>query len=125
MIPHSRPARQPVHKVWSMERLIHERAVALGNDIDKTTLGNYGSALNSYISFTTSHNLPAEPTSDTLLLYIVYMSHYINPCSVTTYLAGITQQLELYFPSVRDARKSTLICCTLRGCLQEHSTPTV
>ena len=75
--------------------------------------------------FHTSHNLPAEPTSDTLSLYIVYMSHYINPCSVTTYLAGITQQLEPYFSSVRDARNSTLIHRTLRGCLREHSTPTI
>lgn len=108
-----------------MARLIHERAIALANDIDKTTLGNYGSALNSYISFTTSHNLPAEPTPDTLSFYIVYMCHYINPRSVTTYLSGISQQLEPYFPAVREARNSSIVRRSLRGCLRTQGTPTV
>jgi hypothetical protein len=125
MIEGSRPARQPHREVWPMSRLIHERVLALGNDIDKTTLGNYGSALNSYISFTTTHNLPIEPTPDTLSFYTVYMSHYINPRSVNTYLSGISQQLEPYFPSVRAARNSSIVRRTLRGCMRMRGTPTV
>lgn len=108
-----------------MERLIHERVIALGNDIDKTTLGNYGSALNSYISFTTTHRLPIEPTPDTLSFYTVYMCHHINPRSVATYLSGISQQLEPYFPAVREARNSSIVRRTLKGCMRLRGTATV
>ena len=92
-----------------MEQLVHKWITALGHDIDKTTLENYGSALNSYITFTTTHNLPIEPTTDTLSFYTVYMSHFINPRSVITYLSGIYQQLEPYFPAVREAWNSSII----------------
>ena len=49
MITGIRKARQPTREDWSRERLIHERAVALGNVIDRSTLSNYSSALNSYL----------------------------------------------------------------------------
>jgi hypothetical protein len=109
MIPATRPARQPSRDVWPMSCLIHERVIALANDIDKTTLANYSSALNSYISFTTTHNFSINPTPDTLSFFIVYMSHHINPRSVATYLSGISQQLEPYFPSICEARNSSLV----------------
>jgi hypothetical protein len=125
MIPSTRPARQPVREVWSTSRLVHERAIALGNDMDKSSLRNYGSALNSYITFVKSHDLPIDPTPDTLSFYTVYMCHYINPRSVNTYLSGISQQLEAYFPSVQDARNSNLVRRTLRGCMRIHGSPTV
>ena len=120
-----RPARQPHWEVWLMMHLIHERVIALGHKINKSTLGNYGSALNSYISLTTSHNLPVEPVPDTLFFYTVYMCHYINPRSVLTYLSGITQQLEPYFPTVRETRNSSLVWWTLRGCMRMKGTPTI
>jgi hypothetical protein len=125
MIPASRPARQPHREVLSMEHLIHERAIALANDIIKTTLGNYGSALNSYLSFTTSHNLPAEPTINTLSFYIVYMSFYVNPCTVNTYLTGISQQIEPYFPSIREIKNSSTVKRTLRGCMCVRGVPVI
>ena len=101
-----------------MDRLIHERAVALGHVIDKSTLSNYSSALNSYLNFVNLHNLPVEPTSDTLSLFTVYMCHHINPRSVNTYLSGISQQLEANFPNVKEARNSTLVRRTLQGCMR-------
>jgi hypothetical protein len=92
-----------------MSHLIHERVIALANNIDKTTLANYSSVLNSYISFTTTHNFPIDPTPDTLSFFIVYMFYHINPHSVATYLSGISQQLEPYFPSVCEARNPSLV----------------
>ena len=96
MIQGTHSSRQPTREIWTMDRLVHERAVALGNDIDKSTLKSYSSALNSFISFVKTHQLPMEPTPDTLSFYVVYMSHFINPRSVNTYLSGITQQLTPY-----------------------------
>ena len=120
-----RKARQPTRTAWSMERLIHERALALGHVIDKSTLSNYSSALNSYLNFVTLHGLPVEPTPDTLSLYTVYMCHHINPRSVNTYLSGISQQLEGNFPTVKEARNSPLVRRTWQGCMRMLGTATL
>ena len=81
------------------------------------TQQSYGSALNSWIAFTEMHQFPIEPTSDTLSFYIVYMSHYISPRSVQSYLAGLVQQLEPDFPQIREIRASPLITKVMKGCI--------
>jgi hypothetical protein len=105
-----------------MERLLHRRALALGEAIDISTEKTYSSALNSYLSFVRIHELPTEPTEDTLSLFTVFMSDHIQPRSVKSYLSGIVQQLEPYFPDVRKNRNSPLVKRTLRGCLRMKST---
>jgi hypothetical protein len=121
----NRATRQPNRVAWSKDRLLHERAVALGHVIDKSTLSNYTSALNSYLHFVKIHELPVEPTPDTLSLYTVYMCHHINPRSVNTYLSGISQQLESSFPSVKSARNSILVRRTLQGCMRMRGVATI
>jgi hypothetical protein len=118
-------ARQPLREPWSRERLVRERAIALGQAIDVSTWNNYGSALNSYLSFIRLHNFPVEPTADTLSLYTVWMCHHIKLDSVDTYLSGICQQLEPYFPRVHEARKGRLVHRTLEGCKRLRGTPTI
>jgi hypothetical protein len=125
MIRGSRRSRQPVRDVWTRERLVHERAVALGNVLDKSTLSNYGSALNSYLNFVKLHDFPVEPTPETLSFFTVYMCHHINPRSVNTYLSGISQQLETHFPTAKEARNSRLVCRTLQSCMRMRGTATV
>jgi hypothetical protein len=120
--PTIRP-RQRKRERWSIERLRHERALALGEAIDLSTRKNYGSALNSYLNFILLHELPVEPTEDTLSLYIVWASSYIRPDSVETYLSGISHQLEPHFPDVRRARASYLVKRTLRGCKRLRGSP--
>ena len=110
--PTIRP-RQPKREHWSLDHLIHERALALGEAIDISTKKSYGSALNSYLNFILLHHLPAEPTDDTLSLFTVYTAHYIKPDSVDSYLSGIAHQLEPFFPDVRKARSSPLVKRTL------------
>lgn len=111
-------SRQPVRQAWSRDRLLRERAIALGYAIDTSTLNTYSSALNSYLSFVRLHGLPVEPTSDTLSFFTVYMSHHIVPKSVGSYLSGICHQLEPYFPDVRSTRKTRLVERTLKGCMR-------
>jgi hypothetical protein len=125
MIRGSRRARQPVREIWTRERLVHERAIALGNVLDKSTLSNYSSALNSYLNFVKLHDFPVEPTPETLSFYTVYMSHYINPRSVNTYLSGISQQLEIHFPAAKAARNSTLVRRTFQGCSRMKGKATI
>ena len=52
------------------------------------------------------------------------MCHHIKPTSVATYLSGICQQLEPYFPQVHSACNSALVHHTLQGCRHLSATPT-
>ena len=117
-------SKQRHRLAWTRERLLRERAIALGQSIDISTWKNYGSALNSYLTFVRIHNLPVEPTADSLSFFIVFMCHHIKPDSVDTYLSGICQQLEPYYPSVRETRKSIICKRTLAGCKRARGTPT-
>ncbi|KAI0737012.1 hypothetical protein BC629DRAFT_1265215, partial [Irpex lacteus] len=69
------------------------------------------------------HQFPIEPTPDTLSFYTVYMCHHIKPASVDSYLSGICNQLEPFFPQVRSARKSPLVARTLAGCKRMLGAP--
>jgi hypothetical protein len=116
-------SRQPRRETWTHERLVRERAIALGHAIDTSTWKSYGSALNSYLEFIRLHRLAVEPTKDTLSLYTVWMCHHIQPDSVDSYLSGICQQLEPFFPDIRANRRSELVARTLQGCMRLRNTP--
>lgn len=117
-------SRQPQRTPWSRERLVRERAIALGYVIELSTRASYSSALQSYLTFRKAHNFPIDPTPETLSFYTVYMCHHIQPRSVNSYLSGISNQLEPYFPNVRTARKSALVSRTLAGAQKQFSNPT-
>jgi hypothetical protein len=104
--------------------LVRERALALGQAIDKSTIKNYSSALNSYLTFVRLHEFPVDPTPDTLSFFTVYTAYHIKPDSVSTYLSGICQQLEPFFPDVRKSRRSVLVERTLKGCKRMRGTLT-
>lgn len=116
-------SRQPACTAWSRDQLLQELAIALGQAIDVLTLKCYGSSLNSYLTFVCLHDLPVEPTPDTLSFYTVFMSHHIVPRSVSNYLSGICQQLEPYFPNVCPAHLSPLVDQTMKGCLRLRGSP--
>jgi hypothetical protein len=124
MIDSGVKSKQRRCKAWTREHLLHERAIALGQAIDTSTWKNYGSALNSYLTFMRIHQFPVEPTADTISFFTVFMSHHIKPDSVDSYLSGICQQLEPYYPAIRDIRKSILCKRTLTGCKHLRGVPT-
>ncbi|KIY61905.1 hypothetical protein CYLTODRAFT_433465 [Cylindrobasidium torrendii FP15055 ss-10] len=96
----------------SVDELVHQRAIALGLSIDSSSAASYDSALNSYHTFCSLHNFPVDPTVATLPFFVVYMSHRINPQSVATYLSGIANKLEPFYPER-----------TLAGCKRLRSKP--
>jgi hypothetical protein len=118
-------SRQPHRAPWTRERLSHERAVVLGSAIDASSTASYNSALQSYLSFCRSHDFPIEPTPDTLSFYTVYMSHHIKPASVDSYLSGICNQLEPFYPNARQNWRHHLVACTLRGCKKLRAAATI
>ena len=117
------PNRQPHRDPWSRERLFHERAIAMGNAIDSTSRYTYGLALNSYLTFVRIHDIPVEPTKETMSFFVVFTSSFLNPQSVASYLSGICNQLEPWFPNVRVVQRSMVVTQTLEGCLRLKSVP--
>ncbi|KAF7984093.1 hypothetical protein HWV62_17670 [Athelia sp. TMB] len=99
--------------------------VALGSAIDRTTSITYSSALQSYLTFCRSHSFPINPTPDTLSFYTVYMSHHIKPSLVDSYLSGICNQLEPFYPDVREVHHHRLVTRTLRGCKKIRAVATI
>jgi integrase len=74
--------------------------------------------LNAYLTFCNIHNLPVDPTQDTLSFFVVFLSSYIKPDSVNSYLSGICRQLEPFFPEIRRNRNSMLVSRTMTGCMR-------
>lgn len=114
-------SRQPVRPRWSLSRLELERARALGASIDLSTVLSYSSGTRSYLSFCKQHEISIDPTPNTLSFFVVYMSHFIKPTSVDSYLSGICNILEPYFPDVRKSRTSAIVRRTLQGCKRLRS----
>jgi hypothetical protein len=122
MITITPTSRQPVREPWSEDRLLYERSIALGLVLDRSTNDSYSSAANSYITFCRIHNRALEPTEDTLSYYVVFMCAFVKAKTVDSYLSGICNQLEHYFPNIRLARRSSLVSQTLRGCKRRYGT---
>ena len=116
-------SRQPNRETWSLERLRLERAHALGASLERSTAKAYASAFLSYATFCEKHGFHIRPNPDTLSFYIVYMSHFIQPSSVKSYLSGICAELEAFWPDVREIRKSYLVSKTLARCMKLYSSP--
>ena len=106
-----------------MDHLVHERAIALGLSIDESSNLTYTSALNSYLTFCKLHHFAVEPTEETLSFFAVYMSTFIKPDSVNSYLSGVANQLEPFFPNVRMHRNSNLVKRTMAGCRRHFGSP--
>jgi hypothetical protein len=124
MIQVTASSKQPAQEAWTMDHLIYECSVLLGMAIDSTTANTYSSATNSYLAFCKLHNLPIDPTPETLSYYITFQSSHINPKSVASYLASICNNLEPFFPDIRSNRATALVKRTLKGALHRHGQPT-
>ena len=111
-------SRQPQREPWPLSRLLHERAVAMGMALERSSITAYNSHLNSYLTFCRIHDRPITPTVNTLSFFIVYMSAHIRPDSVVVYLAGVCNRLESEFPEVRQHRTNPIVKRTLAGCLR-------
>ncbi|KIK62343.1 hypothetical protein GYMLUDRAFT_165033 [Collybiopsis luxurians FD-317 M1] len=69
------------------------------------------------------HHFPFNPTPDTLSFFMVYMSYHIEPHSVGSYLSGICDRLEIYYPDAHCNRESQLVKKTLAGMKKLCSKP--
>lgn len=117
-----RPRRKS-RPTWTQDGLVRRRAILLGYCVAPTTATAYSSALASYIDFCDRHKFPLEPTPDTLSFYIAYLSVFLKPNTIASYLSGICNKLEPFFPSVRTVRQARLVSQTLKGARRMCGTP--
>lgn len=108
---------------WPIERLTHERNVAVGSALALSSNSAYNSAVQSWIRFAKLHEFPLEPSAETLSFYIVYECFYIEPRSVNSYLSGIINKLEPFFADIRALRNHLIVKRTLKGCMRLYSNP--
>lgn len=125
MIKITPTSRHPKWDAWMMDHLINEHSITLGYSLDTSSFGTYTSALNSYLTFCNLHNLPVDPTPDTLSLYTVFLSTHIKPDSVNSYLSAICWQLEPFFTEICRNRNSMLVSRMMMGCMRRFGTPIV
>ena len=116
-------AQQPLQEAWPLEHLIFECSLSLGFALHPNTTRAYSLHLNSYLAFCQLHHFPVDLTPDTLSFYVVFMAHHIQPHSIDNYLSSIVSQLEPHYLSVRAARNSDLVHCTMRGSMWCFSQP--
>ncbi len=111
------------HLCWLMGTFCKQWMLALGAALECSTMHTYTSATTSYITFCDLHHFPTEPTVERLCFYIVYMSHFIKPTSIKSYLSRICVELEPFYPDVHSIRSSHLVNHTLAGCTKLYSSP--
>ncbi|KDN34124.1 hypothetical protein RSAG8_12785, partial [Rhizoctonia solani AG-8 WAC10335] len=102
LVPASHRARQPHRSAWLIDRLRHERAIALGFVLETRIQHVYNSSTDSWLSFCKLHGFLNEPTAETLSFYAVWMCGAENPVKLSTvigYLSGICSNLEPFYPS--------------------------
>jgi hypothetical protein len=76
------------------------------------------------LTFCHAHQFAIDLTPDTLSFFTVYMCHHIKPKLVDSYLSGICDQLEPFFPDIRAIRCHRLVTHTLQGCKKMLGSPT-
>ena len=72
-------SRQPVRQPWTHERLVRERAIALGHAIDRSTKSSYNSGTNSYLTF--CH--PSGNTESSIVTSAWYIVAHSSHCNAS------------------------------------------
>src|SRR5258708_4768716 len=115
--------RQHSCPCWLMGMFHKQWTLVLGAALEQSTAHTYSSAASSYITFCDLHHFPTKPMVERLCFYIMYMSHFIKPTSVKSYLSGICAELEPFYPDVCSICSSKLITCTLASCTKLYGLP--
>lgn len=119
------PSHQPLRPIWTEDQFISKQVRALGMKLDHAMWCSYESAFNSWRTFADHHSFPIFPSVITLSNYVLYMSDFIKPDSVATYLAGIIHYLSPIYPDIQDIHNSSLVKDCLTGCCCLNNKPII
>ena len=122
----SSPAGQPRQapdEPWSTKGLISWHSFYVTSSLVPSLCLSYTSA-QSYQRFCRLHNFPTELTADMLSFFLTYQSHSLHPKTLSSYLSGICNQLEVFHPQIRTLWQSPIVHRTLTGIHHVHGTST-
>ncbi|KNZ76003.1 hypothetical protein J132_00753 [Termitomyces sp. J132] len=89
--------------------------------IEKSTASSYVTGVQDYVRFCMNHNIPLDPTPQTLSQYIAYTSKYI--ASGPKYLTGLQHFICDFYPDFDANRSHPLVQTTIRGSKKVHADP--
>ena len=112
-----RVARPPLKLSDLDDRVFHLQSHA----IEKSTASGYSTGARDYINFCHLHNLPLDPTPQTLSRYIAFTS--LSIASGPKYLTGARHFLRELFPAFDANRASPLVQATIRGSRKVRADP--
>ena len=98
-------------------RVLHLQTHAL----EKSTVGGYSTGARDYLHFCHLHQLPLEPTPQTLSRYIAYTS--LSIASGPKYLTGVRHFLHDLYPDFNANHSSPLVQATIRGSKKTRADP--
>lgn len=110
-------ARQPMSSADLDAWTLHVQS----ESIEKSTASCYSTGARDYIAFCSSHNLPIDPTPQTLSKYIAFTSRYI--ASGPKYLSGVGHFLRNIYPDFDTNRAHPLVKAAIRGSKKIRADP--
>jgi hypothetical protein len=98
-------------------RVLHLQTHAL----EESTVGGYSTGARDYARFCKLHQLPLDPTPQTLSRYIAFTS--LSIASGPKYLTGARHFLHRLYPSFDSNRASPIVKATIRGSKKVRADP--
>lgn len=89
--------------------------------IEKSTASCYATGARDYLNFCSSHNLPIDPTPQTLSKYIAFTSKFI--ASGSKYLSGAGYFLRNIYPDFDSNRAHPLVTSAIKGAKKIRADP--
>jgi hypothetical protein len=89
--------------------------------IEHSTRKNYATGARDYILFCVNHNLPLNPTPETLSRYIAFTSQFI--ASAPSYLSGARHFLSQIYPDFEQNRAHPTVQATIAGARKVWADP--
>ncbi|KNZ71911.1 hypothetical protein J132_05185 [Termitomyces sp. J132] len=81
--------------------------------VEKSTASGYATGARDYVKFCIKHNIPLDPTPQTLARYIAYTSRFI--ASGPKYLTGLRHFIRNFYPNFDNNRAHPIVQATIRG----------
>jgi hypothetical protein len=113
----TRSARPPLKLDDLDARVSHLQS----HSLERSTIGGYSTGARDYIRFCQSHQIPFDPTPQTLSRYIAFTS--LSIASGPKYLTGARHFLHEVYPSFDVNRASASVQATIRGSKKVRADP--
>ncbi|KAG5730697.1 hypothetical protein E4T56_gene4054 [Termitomyces sp. T112] len=89
--------------------------------IEKSTASGYVTGACDYVKFCIKHNIPLDPTPQTLARFIAYTSRFI--ASGPKYLTGLRHFIRDFYPNFDNNRAHPIVQATIRGSKKVRADP--